>query len=350
VDEARRDYHLFPSLFILSIKIPMRSFPVGLAFALLALAAPVAAQQPPRPSTTVVEILGLRSWTREMVEDSVARFQPGVSLSDHACAITLRDSVGFANAASSGYPMGDTVWSVLAVVEPERRAQVRFATYTARHPKPAEWADLFAALEAHPQAFGALQYPGVLLNGADTTLFGEPLPEGTEALRRTLRAHRSPRDWALARDAIRSDSSIGNRMAAALVLGNFADRDSAYYLLADGLRAIDGGAAAAELVLRVLARDAPRRVDWAPARHTLEALLGGTNLFAYDDMLNVLVATEVDPALGRDLARVDPVLLLDHLGARNPFTPRPVQRFLAHAHGHDLGRDPAAWGALLAAP
>jgi hypothetical protein len=329
----------------------MRSPRIGLlAFLSLAtLAAPAAAQQAPGPSTTVVEVLGLRSWTRQMVEDSVARFQPGVSLSDHACAVILRDSVGFANAASIGYQVGDTVWSVLPVVEPARRAQVRFATYTARHPKPAEWADLFAALEAHPQAFGGLQFAGVLLGEADSA-FGQPLPEGTDALRRAVRAHRAPRDWALARDVIRSDSSIGNRMAAALVLANFADRDSAYYLLADGLRAVDGGASAAELVLGVLTRDAPRRVDWAPARPTLQALLGGTNLFAYTDVLDALVATEIDPALGRDLARVDPVLLLDHLGARNPFTPRPVQRFLAHVHGRDLGRDPAAWNALLAAP
>jgi hypothetical protein len=328
----------------------MRTPRIGLFLALLALAAPAAAQERPQPSTTVVEILGLRSWTRQMVEDSVARFQPGISLSDHACAVILRDSVGFANAASTRYVFGgDTTWSVLPVVEPERRAQVRFAAYTVHRRPHAEWADVFAALEAHPQAFEGLQYPGVLLGDADSG-FGQPLPPGTDVLRRAIRAHASPPDWALARDALLADSSYANRTAAALVLSNFADRDSAYHLLTEGLRAVDRGSSAAGLVLGSLTRDAPRRVDWAPARATLQALFGGTNLFSYTQVMDALVATQVDPALGRELARVDTVLLLDHLGARNPATPGPVHRFLAHVHGRDLGRDPAAWRALLSAP
>lgn len=328
----------------------MRSLCIKLSLALLFVAAPADAQEAQRPSTTVVEILGLRSWTREMVEDSVARFQPGVSLSDHACAVILRDSVGFANAASIGYDFGeDTIWSVLPVVEPARRAQVRFATYTVRRRPHPEWADLFAALEAHPQAFGGLQYPGVLLAEADSG-FGQPLPPGTDVLRRAIRAHASPRDWELARDALLADSSYANRTAAALVLSNFAHRDSAYYLLAEGLRAVDRGSSASGLVLRSFTRDAPRPVDWEPARATLQALFGGTNLFSYTQVMETLVATQVDPALGRDLARVDTVLLLDHLGARNPATPGPVNRYLAHVYGRDLGRDPAAWNALLSAP
>ncbi|HEX6038783.1 hypothetical protein [Longimicrobium sp.] len=327
----------------------MRFLRTALPLALLALATPITAQEYRAPSTTVVEVLGLRTWTREMMEDSVARFQPGVSLADHACAVILRDSMGFANAASRTLNVGDTSWTVLPVVEPQRRAQVRFAAYTVRRPQQAAWADVFAVLEAHPQSLGGLQYPGVLLGDADSA-FGQPLPQGTDAARQAIRGHRTPRDWALARDALLSDSSYTNRTVAALVLSNFAERDSTYYLLADGLRAMDSGASAAELVLRVLRRDAPRPVDWAPASSTLTALFGGTNLFAYTDVMEALVATRVDPVLGRELARVDTILLLDHLGARNPVTPGSVQRYLAYVYGRDLGRDPAAWSALLSAP
>jgi len=62
------------------------------------------------------------------------------------------------------------------------------------------------------------------------------------------------------------------------------------------------------------------------------------------------VATRVDPALGRDLARRNPGLLLDHLGARNPLTPGSAHRFLVQISGQDFGRDTAAWGRWLAAP
>ncbi|HEX2206494.1 MAG TPA: hypothetical protein VHG93_02370 [Longimicrobium sp.] len=314
------------------------------AFFPLLLSSAAAAQQP----TTIVEILGLRTWTREMVEDSVARFQPGVTLEDHACAIILRDSVGFANASSTGYGNGgDTTWQVLTVVEPDRGAQVRFRAYAARRPKVQEWADVFALLERHPQALNALQFPQVLLGEADT-VFGRPIPEGAAELRTALRGHRSARDWELARAAILSDSSSTNRAVAALVLSNFAERDSTYHLLAEGLRAPDFGASISGMMLSALSRGAPRRVDWAPARDALAALFGGTNLFAYTSVLEALVATQIDPALGRELMMVDADLLLDHLGARNPYTPGSAHRYLVHVRGQDLGRDPAVWRAWLA--
>ncbi len=191
----------------------------------------------------------------------------------------------------------------------------------------------------------ALQDPDVLLGRADSA-FGRPVPSSTLRLRRAIRRHASARDWALARDAILNDSSPQNRTVAALVLSNFAQRDSAYYLLAEGLRVSDSGAMAAEMVLSAMSRHSPRRVDWRPAEDALRALVGGTNLFVYTDVLELLAATRVDPALGLRLARANPVLLMDHLTARNPFTPVPARRFLVHLRGQDLG-DAAAWNAWL---
>lgn len=293
-------------------------------------------------NVTIVEILGLRSWTREMVEDSVAKYAPGVSLEDHACAAVLRNFVGFANAASIESARGDTTWRILPVIEPDLKHKVRFRAYAVKRPRVAEWAEIFTVLEAHPQAMNPLQHPEILLEGADT-FFGSPVAPAALQLRRTIRTHASSEDWALARSTILTDSSYANRAVAALVLSNFPDRDSTFYLLTEGLRAPDHGAAAAEMVLSALVRGAGRAIDWAPAREALEAVVGGTNLFAYNDLLHALVDTEIDPLLGRELARLNPVLLLDHLGARNPMSPRAAHRFLVHVSGHDLGRDTAAW-------
>ena len=298
-------------------------------------------------STRIVEILGLRTWTQKMVEDSVAKYQPGTTLHDHACAVILRDSVGFADAAAINVNGGrDTIWSILPVVEPQLRDRVRYRTYGAKRPKIAEWADLFAILERDRAAMSPLQHEKVLLGGQDTA-WGRPVPASAIELRRVLRTHNTARDWELARDAILSDGSYANRAVAALVMSNFPRRDSTYYVLAEGLRISDSGAMAAEMVLRALSRGAPRRVDWSPAEETLTALVGGTNLFAYTDVLDVLTATQVDPALGRRLARANTVLLLDHLSARNPVSPPPARRFLVHIRGQDLGRDPAPWNAWL---
>ncbi len=319
---------------------------VVLLLGLSPLVSPLAAQQPPqRP--TVVEIFGLRRWTPQMVEDSVARFQPGITLADHACAVILRDSVGFANAAAITLMFPDTIWVAVPVVEPELKSLVRFPRYRVKRAPAAEWADLRAILEKAPRAMEPLQDPRVLLAGADS-FAGRPLSDTTRLLRQRLRTHTSARDWELARGAIATDSSYSNRTIAALVLSNFPQRDSTYYLLADALRANDVGGGSAEMVLRALARGAPRRVDWAPARETLRALFGGTDLFAYTSLMDVLVKTEVDRGLGRELAQVFPDLLLDHVSARNPLARGAAHEFLAYVSGRDFGRDRRAWQEWLA--
>lgn len=96
--------------------------------------------------TTAVEIVGLQSWTRQMVEDSVAAYVPGISLADAACVVILRDSVGFADAAVTSFSFG---------VEEDRRAM------------------------------SPLQHPEVLLEGADM-FFDQAVPTTTIELRRRL--------------------------------------------------------------------------------------------------------------------------------------------------------------------
>src|SRR5688500_64440 len=51
-------------------------------------------------STTRVEVLGLRNWIVQMLESAVSRYAPGTTLADAACAIILRDSVGFPDATT----------------------------------------------------------------------------------------------------------------------------------------------------------------------------------------------------------------------------------------------------------
>jgi len=222
---------------------------------------------------------------------------------------------------------------------------VRFRTYASERPEIAAWADIFSVLERDRQSLNDLQYPEVLFGRADS-VSGRAIPASTLELRRKIRRHNSARDWARARRALLVDGNPRNRFVAALVLSNFPQRDSTYYLLADGLRNSDSGAMAAQLVLSAMSRHAPRRVDWRPAEDALVALVGGTNLFMYTEVLDVLAATQVDPALGLRLARANPVLLMDHLTAKNPFSPPPARRFLVHIRGQDLG-DPAAWSAWL---
>ena len=321
---------------------------VGLVSVLLGWPSTAPTQQARSPATTL-EIIGLRSWSQQMLEEAVSRFQPGISLTDAACAVVLRDSVGFANASVLRLSLGATQWAVLTVLEPSEKHRVRFAEYSVRRPNPERWSELFGILAASPGALSPFQRPEVLVGEADS-VWNAPLAEPTLQLRRALRTRTSADDYLLAESTIRSDSNAANRAVAALVLSNFRERDSAYHLLAEALRANDHGASTASMVLAALSDGAARPVDWAPARATLDAILGGTNLFAYGDFLDLLVSTKLDPAIGRELAARHPDLLLGHLGAKNPMTPGPPHRFLVHVSGQDFGTDPSKWKPWLDRP
>src|SRR5687768_11083939 len=76
-----------------------------------------------------VEVLGLKRWTIAMIQDSMAKYAPGESLTSHACAAVLRYKLGFADAAATtyvGWPRGDTIQRiVVSVVEPQDSSRVR---------------------------------------------------------------------------------------------------------------------------------------------------------------------------------------------------------------------------------
>jgi hypothetical protein len=94
-------------------------------------------------------------------------------------------------------------------------------------------------------------------------------------------------------------------------------------------------------------RFAPREVDWTPIAVSLRHLLNGTNLFAYPLVKELLVETNLSPALARRLLDEGAVvLLLAHLRADHALTRARALRFLTHVRGESLST-PAEWEAWL---
>ena len=69
-------------------------------------------------------------------------------------------------------------------------------------------------------------------------------------------------------------------------------------------------------------------VDWSGARSPLSAIFGGTNLPAFNTILQVLVVTAIEPQLAQQLARESPDLLLAYAGAEHEPTRIPALNFL----------------------
>jgi hypothetical protein len=323
----------------------MKPFLRSLALAMLLVPGPASAQVS-MYGDTVVEFLGLRTWTPQALEAAVRRVAPGTSLASHGCAVVLRDSLGFADAAVLSYSgMGsDTVWVSIRVVEPGDTGLVRY-NEEQRTPQsvPGRWASLLEAVTNDRGAVSYFQHPEVLLDGADS-IYGRAVPSAARVARSQVKALTAEDDFVDAVRLLRFSADPNARELAAYVISNFLHRDEAWHALADGmLGGSDHAASAAAMVFAGSARTDRYTVDWAPALDALVALVGGTNLFAYDGVLSSLVATGIQPGLARRLTRANPDLLASHAVARNRIVRQPARRFLLHAGSEDHGANRTAW-------
>ena len=88
-------------------------------------------------------------------------------------------------------------------------------------------------------------------------------------------------------------------------------------------------------------------VEWSGARSPLSAIFGGTNLPAFNSILQVLVVTDIDPEFAQELAHESPDLLLAYAGAEHGPTRIPALNFLKAISGEDFGTNLDAWRAWI---
>jgi hypothetical protein len=328
----------------------MLLIPVACAILLSMATQVVTAQTLLENSELRLELIGLKRWTVPMIEDSLRRYAPRDALLSHACAAVLREKLKFADASAMYYTSTidgkqEKTYVAVTIVEPQDSGLIRYrGPFQDSLPARRAWAPIRAVFEKHNIAFQtALQRPDFLSSDA-------PLSKSDSALapalpfRRYLRAHRAPRDRQLAMAALASDGNSENRVAAAALLANFSNSDSTWWALTDALRDPMGAVSAtAGEVLSALTRGAPRRVNWAPATPALRAILDGTNLFAHNQLMEVLAATQIDSALARPLLKDGGYLVLAKLGSQGRAERQAAHRFLVQIAGRDLGDAPGAW-------
>ena len=299
--------------------------------------------------TARLELIGLKRWTLAMIQDSLARYAPGDSLTSHACAAILRGKLGFADAAVQYYPPGfagnSKGYFAVPVVEPQDSARVRYRALPRDSvPDRPDWAAAFQVLRKQNQAFqSAIQWSSFLLGRMHPDSV-EPRLAAARPLLEFLLAHRTEADRRTALWTLAHDRNAHQRAVAAVVLAGFPSSDSTWWALADALRDRDGMVSAtASQVLSTLSRGAAKTVDWAPVEDGIRAVLDGTDLFAHNDLLDALTATKVNPALAAALLRGGGELILAKLSSQDPIATRAAHHFLAQVSGHDLGKNEAAW-------
>ena len=303
-----------------------------------------------------VEFIGLERWGAQDLFDAIQAIDPDRPF--HACAIVMREDLGFADAAAirtmDVLTRGD--YTIMIGVEDSARVRHR-PTGDETVAVPEAWQNLSAVVGDDLRTLNAIEIA---------------LPSRGGFLDRILRTSRrsgqrmgvdpgtldqawdaidsadSEEDRRLAHEVLAKDSLWSARTVATLVLGNFGDDATTWHALAGSL--IDPHArvsSAARSVLKRLIKHRKDPVDWSGARTHLVALLDGTNAFAFREILRIMVATDIDPDFGRQLIRESPELLLAHVGAAHETAREPALDFLKAVSGEDFGADVEAWTAWI---
>ncbi len=296
-----------------------------------------------------MEFIGLTGWDAAVLVDSIRALAPGRPL--HACAVTLKDKLHFADASVAYFEDDSAV--VVLVVGPQDSARVRYrAPFADTGRSRAAWEPARRLAADHNTFLVAVQLYGPMATGtASAAEVAGRIPPfaDTDVVQKVwqfLERTRSPGDRDLAIRTLQHDGNEVNRAVAVAILVNFSRSDAAWRALVGALRdpseVVNGFAGGA---LKGLYRSAPRKVDWSVSVDDLRAILAGTNLFAFAEVLELLTVTEVPPALGRRLLADNAGLVAGMALAEHPKTREIALRFLRQVSGRELATavDAVGW-------
>lgn len=285
-----------------------------------------------------------------MIRDTMAARAPGKPLGE--CAAILVQ-IGFPSASSARFvDEGRPPRTVVTVVEPDDSARVKPRPVpTDSFPDRPEWSLATRLFVTHNRDFQAAirsYTPGrVRGRGAGPASADSAVMAGMWAF---LDEHHSTDDFEAAIWVLAADANPTNQAVAAAILGNFADRDLAWWTLMDAQRSPHAAVAAtSQQILSAMARRALRPVDWAPVLPSIRHLLQGTNVYLFAGTLEILTRTRISPSLASALLRDGAGdLLLAHLASQEDALRGPAHAFLVQLAGRDLGDDPVAWSRWIA--
>ena len=301
-----------------------------------------------------VEFVGLKKWTASQLFDAIKEQEPDKPF--HACAATLKSNLAFADAAAFGFmkQLEDGsmyMYTVVVGIEDDSGVQYR-SPGEETIALPQTWQELQTVFDEDFGTFASLvqaRYQAIEAGEPDKTAmlaeyFGAN-SETADAVWKLMDREYEDSDQSLALEVLAKDGSRSARAVATMVLGYFPDNESTWHALVNSL--LDSEAAVRDVagkVLKGLIRTGKTtQVNWSEAQETLLALFSGTNPWAFNDILESLVATEVDNEFALKLVQEKPELLIAHAAVEHERFRKPAHDFLTSVSGEDFGRDVEAW-------
>ena len=317
-----------------------------------------------------VEFVGLEDWTASDLFKAIKDKDPDRPF--RACAAVMIRELNFPDAAAFGFIKQQEDGSMslyTVVVGVEDSESVKYRTLGTETPDlPDSWQKMQKAAEEEFYSVAAAAYLHYLLAVPETAKqledlspeevedstqeFAEMFGTKTESINMLRTFHDNidkETDYALALEVVETAEAWSARFVATIVLAQFAENDASWHALAKSV--IDPASQVRDVASKILEglvrAEKTVPVQWTEARETLIALLGGTYPFAFNKILDVLVATEIDSAFARELVQERPKLLLSFVGADHDGFRKSAHKFLTTISSEDFERDVEAWAAWL---
>ena len=308
-----------------------------------------------------IEVVGLRRWSLQMIDDSLAKYAPGESLASHACIATLRYKLGFVDANIIGFDTtvvydADTTHSgtmILLVREPQDSARVhpvvRIEDDIARRE---EWRAVTNVFHSDLELFSSF-YRSYLREDVRVTVRKEHAARDSldwAVMTEILAREHTDAGYAKALRVLAESPSNPDRSVAVLILSRYSNRDDAWRALllaaVSDLQWIDAGIA--QEAMQMMSARHPRHVDWEPVAPVIRHVLDGTALAALMPVIDVLLRTGVNQRSAAPLLSHGGELLSALLEVSSGEVVKPAHELLVKLRGEDLGASPTPWRKWMA--
>ena len=300
-----------------------------------------------------IEFHGLKKWTIADIEKAINHVSPGESL--HACAQILEDAFDFPEASVIRMRQSsDTQFSVITLLEPDEKSRIQYNnsnSYKNNIDLGINWDRLIelkekAELDNDPmfndavlfysngfRADDSLDIDGLDINKKSYVaevlkLLEEGTTVDTERLIRVLN----------------SDSLTSKRIAASLYLLNKFDDDKSWNALVKGI--IDPNKRVRETsrtVLNLYRIHNTRNINWTESIDALRNIFNGTDLFSIYMLMDLLVKTNIDPTLGKELLRSNYEFVYSYLLSKEVNHKEKSLNLLNHIHQGTHSNSPDYW-------
>ena len=270
----------------------------------------------------------------------------------HICAADFKSVYHIPEASVNSYvtpPNYDNMYTFIKFVDPVYKNRIHFIkNFADTLADEKDWEKIKLLFSDYSFSIGSILQVlgGVNANNFDSIAKNRSYYMDTSALRtiyETVALYNKESDKAKAIWTLENDGNLTNRKNAVLLLKNFMEDDSAILQIIRAIRHEAGVSSIATDLISSYSLVNKEQRDWSFAAEELRYIIDGTNLFAFNQVLEMLTRTKVTTSVAPKLLKGGGDLILDNLKAEHEREKTIAHNFLVQISGKDFGYDAYKW-------